>query len=93
MDRTLIKDFWNCGDNDIIEFALLKARLNKREKEVIHLILDECLTQEQAAERLDYSPRRLQEFWYSGCDKLLNINWVRAYAIFIRKSNNQTCKI
>lgn len=80
----MIKYFWNCGDNDIIEFALLKARLNKKESEVIHLILDECYTQEQAAEKLEYSPRRLQEFWYSGVDKLLKIPWVVAYAEYIK---------
>lgn len=80
MDRTLLKAFWNCGDNDIIEFALLKARLNKREHEVIHLMLDECMTQEQVAEYLDLSTRNVQSLWYSGADKLLNIKWVNAYA-------------
>lgn len=84
MDRTLIKYFWNCGDNEIIEFALVRARLNKREREVIGLILDDCLTQEQAAEKLSCSPRRLQEYWYSATDKLLHIGWVLAYAEYIK---------
>lgn len=80
MDRSLLKYFWNCGDNQIIEFALLRARLNKKEKEVIHLMLDECMTQEEVAEYLDTSTRNVQNYWYSGADKLLNIKWVLAYA-------------
>ena len=80
MDRSLLFSFWNCGDNQIIEFALMRARLNKKEREVLSLILDECMTQEQVAEELGYSTRRTQEFWYSGADKLLSIPWVMAYA-------------
>lgn len=84
MDRELLILFFNCGDNDIIEFAILRARLNRREKEVIHLIIDECMTQEEVAEKLSYSPRRIQDFWYSGAKKLLNIPWVRAYALSLK---------
>lgn len=80
MDRNLLQYFWNCGDDQIIQFALQRAHLNKREEEVIKLLLDECCTQEEAAEIMGYSSRRVQEFWYSGADKLLNIAWVRAYA-------------
>ena len=80
MDGDLIRAFSNCGDNDIIEFAILRARLNKNEKMVMSLILDECMTQEEVAEKMNYSVRRVQDFWYSGCRKLLNIAWVRAYA-------------
>lgn len=80
MDRSLLFAFWNCGDNQIIEFALMRARLNKKEREVLSLILDECMTQEQVAEELGYSTRRTQEYWYSGADKLLCIPWVKAYA-------------
>lgn len=80
MDRNLIRAFWNCGDNQIIEFALTRARLNRNEAEVVRLTLDECLTQEQAAERMDISARRLQEYWYAATDKLLSIPWVIAYA-------------
>ena len=79
-DKHLIRLFWNCGDDQIIQFAIQRAHLNKRERDVIHLMLDECMTQEQAAEVLDFSTRRTQEFWYSGVTKLLNIPWVRAYA-------------
>ena len=80
MDRTLIKAFWGCGDNQIIEFAIIRARLNRREKQAVSLMLDECLTQEQASEEMCVSTRRFQEYWYSATDKLLSIPWVAAYA-------------
>lgn len=83
-NKDLLYKFFNCGDNDIIEFALLKARLNKREKDVITLMFDECMTQEQIAEELNYSTRRVQDFWYSGARKLLNIPWVKAYATSLK---------
>jgi len=83
MDRSILSDFWNCGDDQIIQFALMRAHLNRHERDVIHLMLDECMTQEQIAEDLGYSVRRIQEFWYSGADKLLNIEWVKAYAIHL----------
>lgn len=80
MDRALIKCFWSCGDNEIIEFALQRARLNSKEKEVVFLILDQCMTQEEAAEKMYLSTRKVQELWASAVDKLLQIPWVRAYA-------------
>lgn len=80
MGKNLIKAFWNCGDNQIIEFAIIRARLNKREKKVLELILDECMTQEEAAEYLDISTRNLQKEWYSACNKMMKIPWVVAYA-------------
>lgn len=80
MRLNLLRAFWNCGDNQIIEFALLRAHLNRIEREVIHLMLDECMTQEEVAEALNYSTRRIQDAWYSGADKLLNIPWVKAFA-------------
>lgn len=76
----LLRAFWNCGDNQIIEFAIMRARLNKREKEVLASMLDECRTQEQTAERLELSTRHTQELWRSASDKLLNIPWVKAYS-------------
>lgn len=84
MDRELLRCFWNCGDNQIIEFAMLRARLNSKEKQVLELMLDNCLTQEETAERMGYSTRRVQEFWCSAAKKLLNIDWVKAYAISLR---------
>lgn len=80
MERNILKYFWGCGDNQIIEFAIIRARLNRNEKEILHLMLDECYTQEQAAEKMDISTRRAQEYWYSAADKLLNIPWVYEYA-------------
>lgn len=85
MDRTLIKDFWSCRDSQIIDFAIMRARLNKNEKDVLRLILDECMTQEQAAECMDISTRNLQKWWYSATDKLLSVEWVLAYAKYIRE--------
>lgn len=85
MDRSLLKYFWNCGDDPIIQFALTQAHLNRKEERTVKLLLDECLTQEQAAEEMLISPRRLQTYWYSGADKLLNIPWVRAYAKELRE--------
>lgn len=79
-DRALVSAFWRCGDNQIIEFAIQRARLNRKEAEVIRLMLDECYTQEEIAEMMNYSVRRVQNFWYSACDKLLSIPWVVAYA-------------
>lgn len=77
---SLLKAFWNCGDTQIIDFAITRARLNRKEKEVIALILDECLTQEQASEKMDISVRNLQKIWESAVAKMLNIPWVLAYA-------------
>lgn len=86
LDRTLLKDFWNCGDDQIIQFAIQRAHLNKKESEAIKLILDECMTQECAAEYMDVSTRSMQDYWYTASTKLLNIPWVMAYAIQIRKN-------
>lgn len=85
MDRCLLKYFWNCGDDQIIQFAITRAHLNRKEEEAITLLLDECLTQEQASEQMGISPRRFQDYWYSGADKLLQIPWVTAYAKELRK--------
>lgn len=88
MKKTLLSYFWNCGDTHIIEFALLRARLNKRESEVLKYILDDCLTQEEAAEAMNYSVRAVQNYWRSGTNKLLAIDWVVAYAEYLRKNSN-----
>ena len=87
MDRNLIYDFWNCGDDQIIQFALQRAHLNKHERETITLILDECMTQEQCAEYMNYSTRRIQEFWRSATNKLLAIPWVMSYATSLGNSS------
>lgn len=84
-DRELIRDFWQCGDNQIIEFALLRAHLNRRQKEVVECMLDECLTQEQTAEHLDWCVRTVQKEWSEAADKLLDIPWVEAYARDLRQ--------
>lgn len=85
MDNNLLTYFWNCGDDTIIQFALQRGHLNRHEREVIHLMLDECMTQEETAEAIGYSTRRTQEFWSSGANKLLSIPWVRAYALELKK--------
>lgn len=76
MDRNTIKNFWNCGDSDIINLAKERAGLNKNEKLVVHLLLDECMTQEQAAEEMEISVRHFQKIWYSATDKMMRIPWV-----------------
>lgn len=88
MDRDLIKYFWNCGDDQIIKFAMQRAHLNAKEQSVIELILDECMTQEQVAEELNYSTRRVQDFWYSATAKLLSIPWVTCYAKEIKNKSS-----
>lgn len=82
MDRpkTLLKAFWNCGDNATIEFAMIRARLNRKEKEVVSRMFDDCMTQEQIAEKMDLSVRQVQDIWYDAQNKLLGIQWVRIYA-------------
>lgn len=49
------------------------------------MMLDECLTQEEIAEEIGYSVRRVQEFWYSASEKLLKIPWVVAYGNALKK--------
>lgn len=85
MNRDLLKYFFNCGDNEIINFAIERARLNRCEKQVILLTFDDCKTQEEIAELMNYSTRHIQELWYSGADKLLNIAWVKAYALELKR--------
>lgn len=85
-DRSLIKDFWSCGDNEIIEFALERARLNRMEKAVCKAYLDELKTQEETAEELNISTRSVQKYWYNASFKLLSIPWLVAYAKEIRST-------
>ena len=80
MDRGLIRAFWGCGDSQIIEFAMSRARLNRQERDVLCHMLDNCETQEQTAESMDLSTRKVQNLWYSACDKLLAIEWVAVYS-------------
>lgn len=86
-NKALLNAFWMCGDGSIIEFAKLRAHLNRNEERVIELMLDGCYTQEEIAEMLNYSPRRIQDFWYSGAQKLLNIPWVKAYSLYLKEHN------
>lgn len=84
-DRRLLRRFWNCGDNQFIEYAMVRARINRTERRVLNLIFDECLTQEEAAEVMEISTRRIQDIYYNAADKLLGIPWVTAYAIQLAK--------
>ena len=74
MEKSLVKFFMNCGDDQIIQFALTRAHLNKLERDVILLMFDECLSQEEVAERMGFSTRRIQEIWYSSAKKLLSMS-------------------
>lgn len=84
-DRSLIKDFWNCGDGALIAYSVMRAKLNRMECEALRLLLDECMTQEKAAEAVDISVRRFQTYWYSAADKLLQLPWVVACAGKVRR--------
>lgn len=84
-DRSLVKDFWNCGDGALIAYSIMRAKLNRMECEALRRLLDECMTQEEAAEAMDISVRRLQAYWYSAADKLLQLPWVVAYAGKVRR--------
>lgn len=85
-DKSLVRDLWQCGDNMFIEYAMVRARLNVKEREVLYLMLDECMTQEQVAEYKDVSTRTVQEIWHSATTKILNIPWAYAYAVQLRES-------
>lgn len=85
MDRSLVKVFWSCGDSQVVDFAVMRARLDRKEKAVITSMLDDCLTQEETADRLQISVRTVQKLWASGADKLLRIDWLVAYAESLRK--------
>ena len=74
-----VKRLFSCADNDFIEYALKRARLNDNETRVLSEILDHCLTQEQTAEKLDISVRQVQNYWYSANEKLLSIKWVTSF--------------
>lgn len=80
MEKGLLRAFWRCGDNEIIEFAMMRARLNRKEREVVVSLMDECMTQEETAEKMDLSTRHVQNIWYSATNKILSIPWVLAYA-------------
>lgn len=86
--KNLIYDFFNCGDDQIIQFAMTRAHLNKKEKEVLLFMVDDCLTQEEVAEVMDYSPRCIQKYWISATNKMLLIPWVKAYAEYLRNLPN-----
>ena len=88
MDRSLVKTFWTCGDSQVIDFAMMRARLDRKEKAVITSMLDDCMTQEETADRLQISVRTVQKLWASGTDKLLRIDWLVAYAEALRKRTN-----
>mgnify|MGYP003298000444 CR=1 FL=1 len=61
-------------------FDIVMNHLNKKEADIVHLLLDECMTQEEIAERMNYSTRKIQDIWYSASRKLIKIPWVYAYA-------------
>lgn len=86
MERGLLRYFMDCGDDQIIQFALTRAHLNRLEREVIRLMFDECMTQEEIAEHLGYSTRRIQDIWYCASKKMLSIPWVSAFARELKNS-------
>lgn len=87
-DSALIRAFWACGDSAIISYAVMRARLNRNERETLSLILDECMAQEAAAEVMGVSTRSLQSWWRSGVTKILSQPWARAYATELARSRH-----
>lgn len=83
--KGLVRAFWQCGDSEIINYAIMRARLNKREKQVLTLMLDECNSQEKTAEIMDVSTRQVQYIWHSAESKLLSIEWVKVYAKYLKE--------
>lgn len=74
-----VKGLFMCADNEFIEFALNRARLNDNERTVLSEMIDHCMTQEQTAEKMDISVRQVQNYWYSANTKLLSIKWVTSF--------------
>lgn len=85
-DSALIRAFWACGDSAIISYAVMRARLNKNERDALSLILDECMAQEAAAEAMGVSTRSMQSWWRSGATKILSQPWVKTYATELARS-------
>lgn len=87
-DNALIRAFWSCGDSSIIAYAVMRAHLNRNERNVLHLILDECMSQESATEKCGVSTRSVQNWWHTGTGKILRLAWVRSYAAdLVRRGN------
>lgn len=80
MEKNVIKRFWNCGDSQLVRLACERAGLTRKENEVLRLLLTECLTQEEAAEEMELSTRKVQELWSSASKKLNLIYWVKVVA-------------
>ena len=80
MERNVIKQFWNCGDSSLVKLACERAGLTRKENEVLRLLLTECYTQEETAEKMDISTRKVQELWKSASSKLNLIYWVKVVA-------------
>lgn len=80
MRRRQMRAFWDCGDSGIIEYAIMRARLNDREKKVLIKTMDECKTQEEIAEEMYLSVRAVQGLWYDAQRKIMSLDWVKAYS-------------
>lgn len=77
--RDYIKAFWNCGDSRIINMSLECVELTDPELKVLKMSLKSCMTQEEIAEALNWSPSYVQKIWYRATDKLLALPWVYCY--------------
>lgn len=88
MDRNIVKLFWKCGDIDIINLACDRAGLTTPERQTLNMLLTDCKTQEETAEELGISTRKVQELWYSSCNKILQIYWVHVIAHYIFHENS-----
>ena len=82
-----VRGLFACADNEFIEFAIKRARLNDNERRVLTEVIDHCKTQEETAEIMDISVRQTQNYWYSANEKLLSIPWVTSFINSFKDGN------
>lgn len=80
MDTHIIKAFWKCGDQEIIDLACDRADLTQAERKTICLLLTNGKTEKEAAQIMDTSEEEINRVYYSACTKLLGICWVYCIA-------------
>lgn len=80
MDKSLVEIFLKCNDEQLIEYALLKAKISVKELRVLKLLINEGVSVPEAAYTMCISTARLQKIWDKASNKLLAIPWLVAYA-------------
>ena len=79
-DKEVIR-LLRCPSSDIVDFALSRVNLTAHELQTITLVGRQAMTQEAAAEQLDYSVDAVQKWYRSGMRKLRDcwdgVWWIR----------------